>query len=175
MLREDSSCYSVFDAALKKGPKLYTGLVGCLSSSVDDFYVKDKAAWLLTAIMGSLPAYFSGKEVYEVLGLLKPDHTCSEQGSLAAIANILKALASLIMAATTDKQTLAVACHDIGEFVALHPLGKRKVAQLGIKERVMELMGLEGEESRELRREALLCCQKIMLNNWQAMDGAKGK
>merc|ERR1712039_1056460 len=69
-----------------------------------------------------------------------------------------------------DKVTLAVACHDIGEFVALHPLGKKKVAQLSVKERVMELMGSMDANYREVRREALLCCQKIMLNKWQEMD-----
>merc|ERR1711953_836372 len=42
---------------------------------------------------------------------------------------------------STDNVTLAVACHDIGEFVALHPLGKRKIAELNVKDRVMTLMG----------------------------------
>merc|ERR1712012_1321155 len=64
-------------------------------------------------------------------------------------------------------KTLAVVCHDIGEIVALHPLGKRKVNALGIKDRVMELMGSTDPDLREVRREALLCCQKIMLNKWQ--------
>ena len=31
----------------------------------------------------------------------------------------------------------------------------------------MELMGSTDPEKREVRREALLCCQKIMLNKWQ--------
>jgi len=65
---------------------------------------------------------------------------------------------------------LAVACHDLGEFVAMHPLGKKKVAQLNIKEQVMELMGSTDPSYREVRREALLCCQKLMLNKWQEMD-----
>jgi V-type H+-transporting ATPase subunit H len=68
---------------------------------------------------------------------------------------------------SSDPETLAVACHDVGQFVALHPLGKKKVADLGIKERIMELMSTSGEENRQMTREALLCCQKIMLNKWQ--------
>merc|ERR1711982_15918 len=74
-----------------------------------------------------------------------------------------------------DPTTLAVACHDIGEFVALHPLGKKKVAQLQVKERVMQLMGSNDSNYREVRREALLCCQKIMLNKWQDMEIANAK
>jgi V-type H+-transporting ATPase subunit H len=78
----------------------------------------------------------------------------------------VKDLAALLCG-SGDTETLAVACYDVGQFVALHPLGKKKVTDLGIKDRVMELMITSGEENREMRREALLCCQKIMLNKWQ--------
>jgi V-type H+-transporting ATPase subunit H len=77
----------------------------------------------------------------------------------------VKSLAKLL--ASDNNTTLAVACHDIGQFVALHPAGKQQVARLGVKERVMELMGSTDADQREVRREALLCCQKIMLNKWQ--------
>eukprot|EP00931_Biecheleriopsis_adriatica_P088057 TRINITY_DN62448_c0_g1_i1.p1 TRINITY_DN62448_c0_g1~~TRINITY_DN62448_c0_g1_i1.p1 ORF type:complete len:469 (+),score=115.28 TRINITY_DN62448_c0_g1_i1:72-1409(+) len=82
----------------------------------------------------------------------------------------LKMLASLLQSPSTDAVTLAVACHDIGEFVTLHPLGKKKIAQLQVKEKVMQLMGSNDPAYRDVRREALLCCQKIMLNKWQDMD-----
>merc|ERR1712050_251868 len=74
-----------------------------------------------------------------------------------------------------DLDTLAVACQDLGEFVTLHPFGKRQAAKLNIKPRVMELMQLQGDSDkhREVRREALLCCQKIMLNKWQDIEKAK--
>merc|ERR1719440_2454683 len=72
-----------------------------------------------------------------------------------------------ILSQSKDAETLAVACHDIGEFVSLHPLGKKQISRLGVKERVMELMSSQDAEQREVRREALLCCQKIMLNKWQ--------
>ncbi|CAE8636340.1 unnamed protein product, partial [Polarella glacialis] len=81
----------------------------------------------------------------------------------------LKLLAGLLLSPSTDSTTLAVACHDLGEFVTLHPFGKKKVAQLQVKERVMELMGSTEADKREVRREALLCCQKLMLNKWQDM------
>ncbi|CAK9064525.1 Probable V-type proton ATPase subunit H (V-ATPase subunit H) (Vacuolar proton pump subunit H) [Durusdinium trenchii] len=73
----------------------------------------------------------------------------------------LKVLASLLQSPATDDTTLAVACHDIGEFVTLHPLGKKKVAQLQVKEKVMELMAAPEQKSREVRREALLCCREL--------------
>jgi len=85
----------------------------------------------------------------------------------------LKQLAALLLDETTDSTTKAVACHDFGEFVTSHPLGKKKVGQLGVKDRVMFLMASTTPADRELRREALLCCQKIMLNKWQEIESGK--
>jgi len=86
----------------------------------------------------------------------------------------VKLLANLL-ATSKDATTLAVACHDLGEFVSLHPLGKKQVARLGVKDRVMELMASQDADQREVRREALLCCQKIMLNKWQDAAGVEKK
>jgi V-type H+-transporting ATPase subunit H len=83
----------------------------------------------------------------------------------------LKRLRGVLEDEDKDPVSLAVACHDIGEFVALHPLGKKKVAELNIKMFVMKHM--QDQSDREVRREALLCCQKIMLNKWQDMDTSK--
>jgi len=85
----------------------------------------------------------------------------------------VKVLASLL--SSDNPTTLAVACHDIGEFVSLHPFGKKQVARLGVKERVMELMGSADADKKEVRREALLCCQKIMLNKWSEIASAEKK
>ena len=82
----------------------------------------------------------------------------------------LKHLAALLNDFRTDPKTLAVCCHDLGEFVTLHPLGKRKIAQLQVKERIMKLMSSTDAADREVRREALLCCQKIMLNNGKTLS-----
>lgn len=75
---------------------------------------------------------------------------------------VIKALCNLLD--VDDKVTQAVACHDIGEFAVLHPLGKKKVKDFEVKEKVMRLMD---SDERDVKREALLCCQKIMLNKWQ--------
>lgn len=80
-------------------------------------------------------------------------------------------LATILLSDYSSPTTLAVACHDIGEFVARHPLGKKTISSLpGVKEKVMSLMGQTEPEFREVRREALLCCQKIMLNKWQDLE-----
>jgi len=70
-----------------------------------------------------------------------------------------------------DATTVAVACHDLGEFVTAHPLGKKQVTALGVKDKVMQLMS-SGSSDKEVKREALLCCQKIMLNKWQDVETA---
>jgi len=347
MLREDSSCWSLFEEALKGRVTLYKPLMMLLARPKLDSYVADKAAWLLSGVIGQVPRFFSQDDIAALLRqLLEPqEQHCTELGVLEAITNLLKSdvfrggvwatpgvadrifkvqprtdsspfqyrcvfaiwmlsfdseitaelksyaaikkikeiltvtrtekvvrlcltvlrnflshkalteeiveegmleavqqlefekwrdpelyedirdmatlvstevqalsnfdryerelqtgvltwgfihstkfwaenvlkfeqndfralnmLAALLLDCSTDPTTLAVACHDLGEFVAMHPLGKKKVAQLQVKERIMSLMGSTEAGLRDLRREALLCCQKIMLNKWQEMD-----
>jgi len=355
MLREDGSSFSIFEDALKAGCDIFTPLVGLLERNSADphwAYVADKGAWLLCAIIGHMPRYFSEAEVTTVLTQILTGTCCSELGTIEAITSLLKTdsfraavwehpgvsrlvfkvepkttpspllyksvfaiwmvsfdptltkslkgnevvqkikailmhsrtekvirlcltvlknfltqkvdcqaicediveegvleavqqleyekwreaelyddireLAQLIstevkelsnfdrymrelesgtlawgfihsstffgqnvmkfengefkavkllasLLSSTNPTTLAVACHDLGEFVSLHPLGKKQVARLGVKERIMELMGSSEQENREVRREALLCCQKIMLNKWQDVTPAEKK
>jgi len=88
----------------------------------------------------------------------------------------IKDLVALLYVENQNEITLAVACHDIGEFVSLHPAGKKLPIMVRAKERVMGLMTSNDNNLREVRREALLCCQKIMLNKWQdvkTVDAAK--
>lgn len=80
----------------------------------------------------------------------------------------VKKLAALL--GSTNPTTLAVACHDLGEFVQLHPLGKIKANDFQVKDKVMQLMT---HTDRDVQRESLLCCQKLMLNKWQDLPGAQ--
>ena len=66
-----------------------------------------------------------------------------------------------------NSTTLAVVCHDLGEFARLHPTGKLVLNKLRAKEMVMALMS---HKEREVSREALLCMQKMMLNRWQDLN-----
>jgi len=68
--------------------------------------------------------------------------------------------------ASKDPETLAVACHDLGEFARLHPVGKQIATTRGAKDRMLELMS---NTNREVAREALLCVQKLMLQNSSVM------
>merc|ERR1712187_509868 len=87
----------------------------------------------------------------------------------------VKRLADLLFDAKSTPETLAVVCHDIGEFVVLHPQGKyfvqkhQPVIGKTIKDKILDLINEKSEtaQNREVRREALLACQKIMLNKWQ--------
>lgn len=68
-----------------------------------------------------------------------------------------------------DAETLAVACHDLGEFARLHPFGKQVANTRGAKDRMLELMS---NGNRDVAREALLCVQKLMLQNSSVMSVA---
>lgn len=63
-----------------------------------------------------------------------------------------------------DPTTQAVACYDLGEFARLHPAGKKVCQKFKVKDKVMLLIS---SKHREVAAEALLCVQKLMLNNWQ--------
>lgn len=77
---------------------------------------------------------------------------------------VVEALVSLVKN-SNDTRTVAVACNDIGEIAVLHKDGKTWVRQAQAKDEVMKKMSEKND--KEVRREALLCCQKIMLNKWQ--------
>ena len=83
-----------------------------------------------------------------------------DRDAFAPVAQLLKLLGS------SDPITQAVACHDLGEFARLHPSGKRAIAKLNGKNVVMALMS---SPNREVSKEALLCTQKLMLNQWQKL------
>eukprot|EP01066_Platyproteum_vivax_P004835 Platyproteum_vivax@DN16205_c0_g1_i1.p1 len=74
----------------------------------------------------------------------------------------IKTLSQLL--SSTDSVTVCVACHDLGEFARLHPTGKTICQRLQVKESVMNLMQ---SKDCDIAREALLCCQKLMLQRWQ--------
>ncbi len=78
----------------------------------------------------------------------------------------VKQLAALVQFPPDDPQTLAVACYDLGEFARLHPAGKVVASRFNVKAGVMALMS---HPDRDVARHALLCVQKLMLNQWQAV------
>eukprot|EP00010_Vexillifera_abyssalis_P006089 CAMPEP_0201551832 /NCGR_PEP_ID=MMETSP0173_2-20130828/10733_1 /ASSEMBLY_ACC=CAM_ASM_000268 /TAXON_ID=218659 /ORGANISM="Vexillifera sp., Strain DIVA3 564/2" /LENGTH=466 /DNA_ID=CAMNT_0047962181 /DNA_START=15 /DNA_END=1415 /DNA_ORIENTATION=+ len=67
---------------------------------------------------------------------------------------------------TTDNpEVLSVALHDVGEFTRYHPRGRRIMAKFpDVKLKIMELLKSGNDK---VRTEALLACQKIMVQNWE--------
>nr|CAG4643861.1 EOG090X044C [Lepidurus arcticus] len=76
---------------------------------------------------------------------------------------LLKVLIHLLEA-SKDPLVLAVAAYDLGEFVRHHPRGKNVLEQLGGKQLVMQLLA---HEDPNVRYEALLAVQKLMVHNWE--------
>ena len=79
----------------------------------------------------------------------------------------LKQLIELLKA--PDALTLAVACHDVAEFIQFHPEGRRLVTQLGAKTPVMSLLQ---HSDPDVQKHALTCMQRLMVINWEYLSGA---
>merc|ERR1719188_1063206 len=56
-----------------------------------DGYVADRSAWILTAVIGSSPSFFSQEDVECVVTVLKDSESVSKLGFLEAATNLLKA------------------------------------------------------------------------------------
>ncbi|KAL6084901.1 hypothetical protein STEG23_008576, partial [Scotinomys teguina] len=67
-----------------------------------------------------------------------------------------------LLEVSDDPQVLAVAAHDVGEYVRHYPRGKRVIEQLGGKQLVMNHMH---HEDQQVRYNALLAVQKLMVHN----------
>ncbi|KAK3546320.1 hypothetical protein QTP70_025682 [Hemibagrus guttatus] len=76
---------------------------------------------------------------------------------------LLKILTRLLEM-SDDPQVIAVAAHDVGEYVRHYPRGKRVIEQLGGKQLVMNHMH---HEDQLVRYNALLAVQKLMVHNWE--------
>lgn len=76
---------------------------------------------------------------------------------------LLKILIRLLET-SKDPLVLCVANHDIGEYVRHYPRGKNVVDKLGGKQMVMQHLV---HEDPNVRYEALLAVQKIMVHNWE--------
>jgi len=76
---------------------------------------------------------------------------------------LLKLLLALLET-SKDPLVLSVACFDLGEYVRHYQRGKHVLEQLGGKTMVMALLS---HEDPNVRYEALLAVQKLMVHNWE--------
>jgi V-type H+-transporting ATPase subunit H len=61
-------------------------------------------------------------------------------------------------------QNLAIACHDLGQFVQFHPRGRKILTDLGAKPKIINLMEYPDDN---VKKHSLACTQKLMVSNWQ--------
>ncbi|XP_060756288.1 V-type proton ATPase subunit H-like isoform X2 [Neoarius graeffei] len=64
---------------------------------------------------------------------------------------------------SNDPQVIAVAAHDVGEYVRHYPHGKRVIEELGGKQLLMSHMY---HKDQLVRYNALLAVQKLLVHNW---------
>ncbi|KAG8986902.1 H(+)-transporting V1 sector ATPase subunit H, partial [Tulasnella sp. 427] len=74
----------------------------------------------------------------------------------------LKVLVKLLKE-STDPVVLAVAAHDVGQYVKYYERGKKTLSDLGAKTRVMELMS---NDNPDVRYQALLTTQRLVSQAW---------
>ncbi|KAK3087872.1 hypothetical protein FSP39_011795 [Pinctada imbricata] len=77
--------------------------------------------------------------------------------------SLLKILVRLLEG-SKDPLILSVAAHDLGEYVRHYPRGKVVIEQLGGKQLVMQYLS---HEDPNVRFEALIAVQKLMVHNWE--------
>ncbi|KAJ3011740.1 UNVERIFIED_CONTAM: H(+)-transporting V1 sector ATPase subunit H [Siphonaria sp. JEL0065] len=77
--------------------------------------------------------------------------------------DLAKVLTRLIVAPGSSNLVLAVAAHDIGQYVKYCPNGKKYVQESGTKTQIMQLMT---HENSDVRYQALIAVQKLMANSW---------
>ncbi|XP_075266323.1 V-type proton ATPase subunit H-like [Convolutriloba macropyga] len=84
---------------------------------------------------------------------------------------LLRILTSLLTL-DNDALVLAVAAHDIGEYVRCYPRGRRILETLECKTKVMMLMQ---HPDSSVKYNALVATQKIMVDNWEYIDRVADK
>ncbi len=68
-----------------------------------------------------------------------------------------------------DDREKAIACFDLGEFARYFPFGRQFLDQLSLKTEIIKLMG-RVNSSAELKKEAITCYQKLLMNTWTGSD-----
>jgi len=92
---------------------------------------------------------------------------------------LLRILIGLLENTQASELILSVACFDLGEYVRHYPRGKHVLEQLHGKTMVMSLLS---HKDHNVRYEALLAVQKLMVHNWEYLgrqlekeQGEKGR
>ena len=81
---------------------------------------------------------------------------------------LVRTLCGMLTSGRTPPKALAVACHDVGQIAAVVPRGRAVVTECGGKAALMTLMTHEDED---VRKQALLATQKLLVVGWQFLGG----
>mmetsp|Transcript_122304 Transcript_122304/g.182773 ORF Transcript_122304/g.182773 Transcript_122304/m.182773 type:complete len:442 (+) Transcript_122304:30-1355(+) len=69
-----------------------------------------------------------------------------------------------ILKESQNAQNLEIACHDVGQFIRYHPLGRQIINQMDGK---YIIMGLMEHQNAAVQKESLLCTQKLLVVSWE--------
>jgi len=69
-----------------------------------------------------------------------------------------------------DKETIAVACNDLGEWSRFYPDGKKVIETLKGKPKLMALIA---DKDPAVSKAAIVAVQKLLIKNWKALDTQK--
>lgn len=135
----------------------------------DDIDVLTKRLDVVVESMSSWDRYkaevLSGRlrwsPVHSMIDFWKQDAARLEDSNCRVLSHLLELLRT-----SSDTTVLAVACHDIGEYVSHRPRGRAVLSRLGGKSDIMALMQ---HGDAEVRKHALLALQKVMVQNWEAL------
>lgn len=79
----------------------------------------------------------------------------------------LRSLRTILTTADINTTVLSVACWDVGEIIRQHPQRKFVLQKVDLK---TPIMGLLAHHDDEVKKEALLALQKIMVTNWESLQ-----
>ena len=82
---------------------------------------------------------------------------------------LIKILVDVVKNETADDRDKAIACFDLGEFARYFPFGRQFLDKLDIKSEIIRQMG-RVNSSAELKKEAITCYQKLLMNTWSGSD-----
>lgn len=68
-----------------------------------------------------------------------------------------------------DDKVKSIACFDLGEFARYFSMGRQYLERLGVKEKIIKLMGKD-KSSADLKKEAIICYQKLLMNSWSGSE-----
>ena len=82
---------------------------------------------------------------------------------------MINELVSIVKDVTSEDKQKAIALFDLGEFARFFPLGRSYLDNLELKGEIIKLMSRQSS-SAELKKEAIMCYQKLLMNTWSSQD-----